>query len=319
MAIQNGKYASAREICFKQNRWPVSVVLPWRLASPAVDSAFAAPRSHVNESRLSSETETAFNSDRRSKASHPLSPAELHSLYAGTSVPQHRYLAPALVAAVHSPAIAMDPDKWFSGLEGIQLSSVVEAWLNTNSDTSFEQLKSVDFDPYTSQLKAVLTIKQSRGYAGGASTAGSREYVAFWVDWGSGFKHEGTTSLLVHDCGSLPASGLNICVKLPIDLSLHATADDQAAPAFKVRAVLSWNTPPSATHPYAQVVWGNSLTFRVAVSSQRAVRSITNVDVLNGYRCGISALNTDDLANHGTLCTLYRKNFNHCACRAASC
>ena len=48
-----------------------------------------------------------------------LTPAELHELYNGTTVQQHRYLAPSLTAAVHSPVIALDPAKWFAGIDGL--------------------------------------------------------------------------------------------------------------------------------------------------------------------------------------------------------
>jgi len=233
------------------------------------------------------------------QAAHLLSPAELHALYAGTTVPQHRYLAPALVAAVHSPEIALDPAKWFSELEDIQLSSVVRAWLNTNNNSSFEQLKCVGFDPRTRQLTGVLAIKQSRGYLGWTHTAGSREFVAFWVDWGFGFQYEGTASAAVFDSGSHLGSELEIRVGLPVDFSRHMPAEGLAAATIKVRAVLSWNTPPSTTHPYAPVVWGNSLDLRLVISSHRAVYSSKEADFLTGSWRGNSALafNANDLAD----------------------
>ena len=53
--------------------------------------------------------------------------AELHELYDGTTVPQHRYLAPSLTAAVHSPSIALDPAKWFAGIDDVNLCSVARA------------------------------------------------------------------------------------------------------------------------------------------------------------------------------------------------
>src|SRR2546429_2310074 len=48
-----------------------------------------------------------------------------------------------------------------------------------------------------------LTIKRPNGYSGGLCTAGSQEYVAFWVDWGSGWSYAGTTSVSVHDIGGV--------------------------------------------------------------------------------------------------------------------
>ncbi len=214
-----------------------------------------------------------MTADSLMQAPHPLSPAELHALYAGTTVPPHRYLAPALITALHSSSIALDPAKWFTDIEDVDLSSVTGAWLRTNSDTTFEQLKCVGLDARAGQLTAILSIKRGRGYAGGTSTTGSQEFVAFWVDWGSGFQYEGTASVAVHDFGELPAEGVDLLVSLPVDLSQHARAQVSAATTIKVRAVLSWDTPPSITHPYAQVVWGNSLDLRIVISSQPAIYS----------------------------------------------
>ena len=198
-----------------------------------------------------------------------LTPAELYELYNGTTVPQHRYLAPSLTAAVHSHEIALDPAKWFAGSADVDLSSVAAAWLNTNCNTEYEQLKRIELDPDASQLTAVLTVKQSIGYCGGPVTAGSREFVAFWIDWGSGFQYVGTTSVAVHDSGRLPATGQETSVALPIHLSRQAESED--AKTVKVRAVLSWNTPPSTTNPNAPVVWGESLDCKILIPDGQKV------------------------------------------------
>jgi hypothetical protein len=188
-----------------------------------------------------------------------LSPDELHQLYDGTSVPAHRYLAGLLSTAVNSPEIVPDPAKWLAGISEVNLSGVVEAWLSTRGSTEYEQLNSIGLDAHTSRLTGVVRVKQRSGYLGGPSTAGSREYVAFWVDWGSGFHYEGTTSVAVHDFSSLPAAGLEYKVFLPVDVRSHAQPGSKGAKKVKVRAVLSWNTPPPATDSGAPVVWGNSL------------------------------------------------------------
>ena len=198
-----------------------------------------------------------------------LTPAELHELYDGTTVPQHRYLAPSLTAAVHSPVIALDPAKWFAGIEDVDLSSVASAWLNTNSNTEYEQLKRIELDSDASQLTAVLTVKQSLGYCGGHMTAGSREFVAFWIDRGSGFQYVGTTSAAVYDSGRLPSTGQDYSVVLPIHLSRQG--ENACAKTVKVRAVLSWNTPPSTTNANAPVVWGESLDCTILIPGGQKV------------------------------------------------
>ena len=210
MAILYGKSAAAGELCFAQNRRRRPGILSWIWPSFSGFLAPASTPSEGHEDKPASQAETAETFDLFPQAPPPLSPAELHALYAGTTVPPHRYLAPALIAALHSPSIALDPAKWFTDLEDVDLSSVAGAWLRTNSDTTFEQLKCIDLDARASQLTAVLAIKQGWGYAGGSSTAGSREFVAFWIDWGSGYEYEGTASAAVHDSSVLPAESIEI-------------------------------------------------------------------------------------------------------------
>jgi len=200
-----------------------------------------------------------------------LASAELHELYDGTTVPQHRYLASFLTAAVPSREIALEPAKWFAGIADVDFSSVAEAWLNTKSNTEYEQLKRIELDPDASQLSAVLTVKQSLGYCGGYMTAGSREFVAFWVDWGSGFQYVGTTSAAVHDSGRLPATGQETSAVLPIHLVNHAQPRSEDAKTVKVRAVLSWNSPPSTTNPNAPVVLGERLDCMILIPGGQKV------------------------------------------------
>ncbi len=204
------------------------------------------------------------------KAAAPssLTSVDLHKLYANSKVPQHRYLAPLLSAAAGTPAVStvagttaataksLKTSAVFGGISDINMISLVENWLNTNGDTSFEQLDCVGLDQNYSQLVGILEIKQSSGYSGGPCSTGSREYVAFWVDWGSGWEYAGTTSVVVHDY-NIP-SRLEYNVFLPIDLLSRAKPCDDGPQTARVRAVLSWNTPPSTTNPYAPVVWGNS-------------------------------------------------------------
>jgi hypothetical protein len=210
-----------------------------------------------------------------SSAPTELTQAELHRLYANTSVPRHRYLAPALAAAAASAELAPHPAKWIPGISEDDLPSVVDAWLKTNGNTDYEQLHCIGLEPKSARLTAVFALKEGRGYLGGPSTTGSREYVAFWADWGSGFQYEGTTSVAVHDFRCLPPAGLEYSVSLPIDLRSRLRqcgAEAKTAPnTVKVRAVLSWNTPPSTTDRKAPVVWGDSMESRIPLPSAREI------------------------------------------------
>lgn len=137
MAIQHSKNAVAEQICIEQNRWRWSI-LPWRRPSKTDSPVQMLSSSEGQPGKLADKIEAMVISEPPVQTQNPLSPAELHSLYAGTSVPAHRYLAPALIAALHSPAIALDPAKWFSGMDDVDFSSVAGAWLKTNGDTTFE-------------------------------------------------------------------------------------------------------------------------------------------------------------------------------------
>jgi len=226
-----------------------------------------------------------------------LTPAELHRLYAGTWVPQHRYLAPSLTAALESPEIAPHPAKWLAGIPGVNLSSVVNAWLNTNRSTDFEQLRCIGLNPNTRQLSSMIVVRRGIGYSGDLSTTGSREYVAFWVDWGSGFQYEGTASVTVYDFSGVPPAGMEYRVSLPGDFLSRAQRGGEVAKTVKVRAVLSWNTPPSTTDPNAPVVWGNCLESRIPIPSGQAARAGNRVPCL----AAAGAMDVDQIGANGRI------------------
>src|SRR5262245_13842137 len=66
--------------------------------------------------------------------------------------------------------------------------------------TDWEELGCVGYQPQLRRLEAVVQIKRSTGYQGGLCTAGSPEYVRFFVDWhdGAGFQDVGLTSFRAH-------------------------------------------------------------------------------------------------------------------------
>jgi len=282
------------EFCFLQNLPVVRAILSWNSPPPAGSPNWPPVWGDVLDARiqvegfelillsslleeakvkLPEEIEQVIDLGQTIQVAQPkaLSPIDLHKLYAEAKVPQHRYLAPALASAAGSfvsaskgvvsqtaHATVSKSAGVFAGISGINLASLVGDWLSTKGNTTYEQLDCVGLDPNTSQLVGVLKVKQSSGYSGSPCTAGSQEYVAFWVDWGSGWEYAGTTSVGVHDFSSIAAGGLEYNVFLPVDLLSHAQPCFEGPKTATVRGVLSWNTPPSTTNPYAPVVWGNS-------------------------------------------------------------
>jgi hypothetical protein len=68
-------------------------------------------------------------------------------------------------------------------------------------------------------------------------------------------------------------------VFLPVDVLAHVRPGSKGTKTVKVRAVLSWNTPPSTNDPCAPVVWGNSLDGVILIPP--------GINVSSGARSGL--------------------------------
>jgi hypothetical protein len=185
---------------------------------------------------------------------------ELHDLYKDTDVPGHRFLHKELIAQTTSPApaaVLKSPLSSVIGELGIDLASIIGQFLKTDGDTSFEELNCVGLNPVESALIGTLTVKKSNGFSGGLCTAGSKEFVAFWIDYGSGFTYAGTTSVDVHDLSGIGPDGIEYAVFLPVDLTAHQRQCEAGPVTARVRAILSWQTPPPPFNPNYVPHWGN--------------------------------------------------------------
>ena len=134
--------------------------------------------------------------------------------------------------------------------------------LAIKSNTYWEELTCVGFNPQLAQLEAVVSIKQDSGYSGGLCSDGSTEYIRFFVDWGdgTGFQDVGLTSFKAHNISNLPPGPQH-----PLQYMVYLTLDDDTyqkccnTPVMpKVRAVLSWNQIPSLD-PNAMPSFGNRI------------------------------------------------------------
>ncbi len=122
-------------------------------------------------------------------------------------------------------------------------------------NTSYEQLYCVGADYNQEALVGTLKIKRPYGYNGNLCKKGSREYVSFWIqeEENCSWEHAGTTFVNVHDIASIPRDGLSYSVILPYDFSKFKRNCERPR-VLKIRAILSWNVPPSGmdcSH------WGN--------------------------------------------------------------
>jgi hypothetical protein len=128
-------------------------------------------------------------------------------------------------------------------------------------DTTYEQLTCIGYQPQLKQLNAVVEQKLDVGYLGGLCTNGSTEYVAFYAstDAGATWTTLGLTSFTVWDInGPKP---LQFDVTLPVDLPALCCKETSIV---LIRAILSWDVPPSG--PTAPIFYGNGLDADVQVA-----------------------------------------------------
>ena len=195
------------------------------------------------------------------QAPKALTAAELTQQYAKTDVPAHRFLNKAIQKAVLNPPKLEAMSSYFTEL-GINLSDVFGALQKTSGNTDYEQLGCIGLDEGTGSpdaLVGTIVVKLPTGYLGNPCSTGSKEYVAFWIDWGSGWQWVGTSSVTVHDITSIPKGGLNYAVYQPVDLNAHRKPCGEGPVTAKVRAILSWDTAPPSNNPDYVPVWGNRL------------------------------------------------------------
>lgn len=109
----------------------------------------------------------------------------------------------------------------------VDVPTALEALARTRSDTSYEEIAGIGYDPVEHALVAVVTTRQSHGYGGGPCTAGTTEYVTFWARSGGDERCLGTAEVRVHD-HEASAGALEYAAVLP--LGVRDDPDDVAGP-----------------------------------------------------------------------------------------
>ena len=210
----------------------------------------------------------------------PLPLAELFKLYGGAhdkakassahaAVAPHRLATADLAAHAHSgvfsQALIAEKVKLYKEI-GLDYATIVAALAKTKADVSFEELRCLGLDTNRGLLAATFVIKRPTGYSGNLCQYGSFEHVAFWVDWDDTceWTYVATTSIKVHDIASIPADGLAFTATAKVNLAALARSCKEPRIA-RLRAVLSWSTPPSTTDPDALTTWGNLVDTHVLV------------------------------------------------------
>jgi hypothetical protein len=130
--------------------------------------------------------------------------------------------------------------------------------LAIGGNTTYEELKCVGFHPQANRLDAVVFVKQPWGYGGDVCSAGTPEYVRFYLsfDGGAHWVDQGYTSFTAYDVPAGATGGR----RLEYAVSLSSTPPKKWCTVPNVilcRAILSWNDVPPADTPDHVPVWGN--------------------------------------------------------------
>ena len=184
------------------------------------------------------------------------------------SVEPHRFAFSSFQQALAFPSGGMAMSSLTASLAdlGLEIGDLIESLDATSGNTSYEELEDVALNRHQDKLVATFRTKKETGFSGSFCTAGSTEYVAFWADWEDDctWDYLGTVEVNAYDFSPMPSEGLCYTAVLPIDFSqIRKTCGEPVV--GRVRAVLSWNTPPSTVDPNAVPHWGNRVDAHVLV------------------------------------------------------
>ncbi len=150
----------------------------------------------------------------------------------------------------------------FSERRNFLFNPVLEGIKYVESNHSWEQVICAGYNPQSQRLEAFVNIKQPGGYSGNLCSAGSNEFLRFFIDFkdGAGFQDMGFTSFKVADIPDASATHpITYMASMDIDDTSHRrflSCDEAVIPTLRV--VLSWNTVPT-NDPEQVPVYGNSI------------------------------------------------------------
>ncbi len=167
-----------------------------------------------------------------------------------------RHVYPALLAMAADPKAPVDLQTLKSwGQIEIDITKIGDIIFAPDFNTTYEELHCVGLDRDQNLLHGIVQVKRTNGYSGGLCTQGSREYIAFYLDFGSGWEYQGTTLVEVHDV-AVSRDGLWYQAALPVNLDEHRLEWCRTGRA-RIRGILSWAVPPVPFDPDHVPVWGD--------------------------------------------------------------
>lgn len=173
-------------------------------------------------------------------------------------VPSHRATLPTLLA---------ENPNYFGNLPGSEFKPVMPLL----ADTNWEELICVGYNAEREELEATFSIKLDSGYGGDLCSAGSWEYVRFFVNTASGWQDAGLAGVNVHDLpAGIDCTGADQLPASYIARVSYAPDRDLCTEPLlpQVRAILSWSVPPPATGSAPQdwtPIFGNVIDDHVQI------------------------------------------------------
>jgi hypothetical protein len=147
-------------------------------------------------------------------------------------------------------ALLLANPKYFGNVPPASFNAV----LKIQEDTTYERISSVAYDAQFEQLRASIDIRQAVGYSGAALINCSEEFVRFYLsdDGGATWADQGMRSVTVSDSSVQRFPAHEVILQI-----VSADRSRSSNPKPRVRAILSWNSPPPAGAPNWTPVWGN--------------------------------------------------------------
>ena len=165
---------------------------------------------------------------------------------------------------------------YFGNLSGADFPKPIQ---QIQGNTYYENLGCLGLQPQFNLLKAVLYINQDSGYSGGLCSAGSQEYVRFYLSFDDGLTwvDQGITSLNVHDV--MHEGRLEYAVEMPVDIKKYSCKKPNQLLA---RAILSWNVAPPANTPNYTPVWGNVVSAHILAQPSQSfiLKDLIDISIL---------------------------------------
>jgi hypothetical protein len=142
------------------------------------------------------------------------------------------------------------------------------------ANTTYEELVCVGFQPELNRLEAVVHVKQPQGYGGDICSAGTPEYVRFFLsaDGGATWQDQGVCSFTAYDIPAASRQRLEYAVTLTIDPPKYLCRRHNFA---RVRTILSWNVMPAADDPRFTPHWGNVHDTTIQIAPTRRGKLLT--------------------------------------------